>query len=87
MQYSDHIKDLITAGNEMRKDPAIDKEWLNRTLSHLKSAYACSKLMAGTMSTLIQKPATANFTGISRPNVDGCLCVPGAKDRNCPVHA
>lgn len=53
-------------------------EWKNRTISHLKNAYAAAMIAEG-QATPMHQPHDVKLQG-------GCICPPGAVDTECPVH-
>lgn len=69
---SSQIGDLITAFNEMRKQPGLNKKAINKTIARLEEAQLWSQQIT---NTELAAQAAA------------CTCpAPGALDPNCPVH-
>jgi hypothetical protein len=88
---SSHIEDIITAIKAMP-----NSLWRNKAMSHAHDALAAIVMLETTMyasgsSNGHTEPLSASETAdtIKQP-INGltttCICVPGIRDMNCPLH-
>lgn len=81
-----HISDLITVAKEMRNDPSVDKQRLNKTISRLQDAQdSAEKIIIGKVNGVpnVSAPMQGSTAGCSCTRIGDTIA---AIDVNCPVH-
>lgn len=81
MELTNHITDLITVANEMKKQPNANKKAINKTLARLEEAQLWStQINSGKVNGVPtgSQPLTGSTTG--------CTCPDGVTDSGCVVH-
>lgn len=81
--------------NILRQIEALERlpngEWRNRTISHLKNAYACCLKLESDRRTspdfnnLASSANVNNFTAKVSDERVQCICPAGARNRSCPA--